>query len=239
MRLLVIETDNAALDKLETLLYNIVPGYHVAGKAVTVHDAAVWLQQNEPPDLVIAAVELDDGLIFSTLQEFLLPVIYIAADAALAITAFKTDCIDYLLRPVEPEALRQAIRKFERIFAPLLRETSRSYRERFIVSVGQQMKIVFAEDIAYFYTEHKVVYLVTFDGTKYTTEFTLNRLEQLLDPARFFRINRQFIINILPIVKMRAASKSRLELTLRPETKHDSVTSFERTPLFRKWLVGS
>ena len=239
MQLLVIETDNAALEKLETLLHTIVPHYQVAGRAVTVRDAAAWLQQNEAPDLVIAAVELHDGLIFPTLQHFIVPVIYIAPDPTHALTAFKTDAVDYLLRPVEADALLQAIRKFERIYHPPAGAAARHYRERFIVNVGQQMKLVFADDIAYFYTEHKVVYLVTYDGTKYTTEFTLNRLEQLLDPARFFRINRQFIISIHSIVKMRAASKSRLELTLRPETKHDTVTSFERTPLFRKWLVGS
>ena len=100
------------------------------------------------------------------------------------------------------------------------------------------MKLIQAVEIAYCYTENKLVYLVTGIGEKYTIDFTLEQLEKLLDPKIFFRINRQFLVNISSIARMKPASKSRLALTLRPETRYETITSNERTAEFRKWLTG-
>ena len=101
------------------------------------------------------------------------------------------------------------------------------------------MKLIQAVEIAYCYAENKLVYLVTNTGDKYTIDFTMEQLEKLLDPKIFFRINRQFLVNIASIVRMTPASKSRLALTLQPETRYETITSNERTADFRKWLIGS
>jgi DNA-binding LytR/AlgR family response regulator len=100
------------------------------------------------------------------------------------------------------------------------------------------MKLISIEDVAYFFTEQKIVYLVTFQKVKYNTGFTLERLEQQLNPALFFRINRQFIINIAAIVKLLSASKSRMQVVLKPETIHDTITSSGRTESFYNWMLG-
>jgi DNA-binding LytR/AlgR family response regulator len=128
--------------------------------------------------------------------------------------------------------------KPETTVQPATNSGKTSYQERFLVTIGRQMKLVAAEEVAYFFTEQKIVYLVTFQRVKYNTGFTLERLEQQLNPASFFRINRQFIINISAIVKLLPASKSRMQVVLKPETIHDTITSFGRTESFYSWMLG-
>jgi DNA-binding LytR/AlgR family response regulator len=126
----------------------------------------------------------------------------------------------------------------ETTIQPAINAGKAAYQERFLVTIGRQMKLVSAEEVAYFFTEQKIVYLVTFQRVKYNTGFTLERLEQQLNPALFFRINRQFIINISAIVKLLPASKSRMQVVLKPETIHDTITSFGRTESFYNWMLG-
>jgi DNA-binding LytR/AlgR family response regulator len=107
-----------------------------------------------------------------------------------------------------------------------------------MVSSGTHMTPINAEEIAYFFTENKIVYMITFAGTKYMTSFNLERLENILDPKLFFRINRKFIIHFSAITKMTPASKSRLQLALNPKSEAETITSSGRTANFRKWVLG-
>lgn len=142
--------------------------------------------------------------------------------------------------------LKEALKRYEAFFSPehageiklALKPGKTSWQERFLVTIGRQMKLIAVEDVAYFFTEQKIVYLVTFQKVKYNTGFTLERLEQQLNPSVFFRINRQFIINISAIVKLLPASKSRMQVVLEPETIHDTITSFGRTESFCNWMLG-
>lgn len=143
--------------------------------------------------------------------------------------------------------LKEALKRYEAFFSQVehageikltLKPDKASYQERFLVTIGRQMKLIPAEDVAYFFTEQKIVYLVTFQKVKYNTGFTLEKLEQQLNPSIFFRINRQFIINISAIVKLLPASKSRMQVVLKPETIHDTITSNGRTGSFCNWMLG-
>jgi DNA-binding LytR/AlgR family response regulator len=151
------------------------------------------------------------------------------------------------MKPVKQEELQQALNRYEATFSSrrnLIEKKQHliagypQYQERFIVNIGKQMKLIPTKEIAYFYTENKVVYMVTDTADKYTVDFTLEQLVKILNPKFFFRINRQFVINISAIVRMIPASKSRLKLSLKPGAKYEAVTSFERTAKFRKWLMG-
>ena len=114
----------------------------------------------------------------------------------------------------------------------------RQYQERFIIHTGPQIKLVQDSEIAYLYTENKMVYIVTFDKHKYSMDISLEGFEKILNPKLFYRINRQFIVQLKAIVKMVPATKQRIELTLAPPTTYETITSFERTPQFKKWLLG-
>jgi DNA-binding LytR/AlgR family response regulator len=108
-----------------------------------------------------------------------------------------------------------------------------------VIRYGDTIKMVDIHDVAYFYTEEKINYLCTHANLKYPIDFNLDELEGLLDPAVFFRINRQFIINISAIDKMLAWSKSRVKVVLKPATQEDTIVSTERSPFFKDWLTGT
>lgn len=249
MRTLIIENDTEAFQQLKKLLEELAPEKKIAGHCSSIKDAVQWLQHNAAPDLIFSVVQLPDGLSFEIFKklENKVPVIFTCKYDKHAMAAFKANGIYYILKPVKKRELQEALKKYDACFARGRGhyKTNRSpvqipsrYQERFMVSVGAQMKLLKTEEIAYFYTENKVVYLVTLGGTKYAVDYTLERLYPLLNPHFFFRINRQFIINISAIVQMTPASKSRLQLTLRPATDHNTITSFERTEDFRKWVLG-
>jgi DNA-binding LytR/AlgR family response regulator len=156
-----------------------------------------------------------------------------------ALEAFRQNGIYYLLKPLDKTEVAKAVSRYRYLLpqeaAPAADE---KFQDRFLVSVGKQVKLIRGEEVAYFFSEQKIVYLITFAGNKYRTGFTLERLEQLLNPTLFFRINRQFIIHLSAIVKMIPASKSRLQVVLQPDTNYNTITSFGRTDPFYNWLLG-
>src|SRR6185503_11893778 len=225
MRILIIDSDRRAFEQLEKLLKELSPGARIVGFCESAANANEWLRSNRLPDLIFAAVELRDGLSFEIFRKLgrRVPVIFTCRHAKYSIDAFKANGIFYLIKPVKKENLREALEKYETDFLhcyhPGNPGSSNRYQRRFLVSLGQQLRLIKTEEIAYFYTENKIVYAVTFDSAKYVMEFTLERLEQTLDPEQFFRINRQFIINVSAIVKLTHASKSRFQVFLRPKTE--------------------
>jgi DNA-binding LytR/AlgR family response regulator len=249
MNILIIDDNDPDARQLEKLLKEVAPDKKVMGRCCSVNDSLEWFQKHPMPDLVFSVVELPDGLSFEIFNklEKRPPVIFTCPYEKYAIDAFKANGIYYILKPVKKEALKEAINRHATLFPYKLNGTSvvpgppagkNTFQERFLVTVGRQMRLIKADEVAYFFTEHKIVYLVTFQGAKYRTSFTLERLEGQLNPAVFFRINRQFIINVSAIVKLLPASKSRLEVMLRPETGHNTTTSFGRTDSFCHWMLG-
>lgn len=243
--MLIIEPDPQAVKHLEKLLNEIAPENEISGCCSDIKTATQWLQENPTPHLIFSAIELPDGLSFEVINNLQkkIPVIFTCSNEKYAIEAFKANGIYYLLKPVKKEELTAALNRYETFFSPVATNKATitgklSYQERFLVTIGRQMKLVPAEEVAYFFTENKIVYLVTFEQVKYNTGFTLERLEQQLNPAHFFRINRQFIINISAIVKLFPASKSRMKVVLKPETIYDTITSFGRTESFFNWMLG-
>ncbi|HEX6432028.1 MAG TPA: LytTR family DNA-binding domain-containing protein [Niastella sp.] len=249
MRILIIDQDSEAMKYLEKSLSEVAPEKKIIGRCKDIETAKQWLQKNPLPNLIFSVIELPDGLsfeIFNNLQKKP-PVIFIGEYGEYAIELFKANGIYYLLKPVKKEELKEALNRYEAFFShgedtsaikPAAKPGKVAYQERFLVTIGRQMKLILAEDVAYFFTEQKIVYLVTFQNVKYNTGFTLERVEQQLNPAMFFRINRQFIINISAIVKLLPASKSRMQVVLKPETIHDTITSFGRTESFCHWMLG-
>ena len=238
MRILIIENEEKAYQRLAKLLKEIAPEKRVVGRCATIKESLQWFKENAAPTLVLSAVQLPDGLSFQIFQklQYTLPVIFICRFDKYAIDAFKANGIHYISKPVMKKDLQEALKRYETRISSIQHSP---IQERFIVHVGKQMKIVPVEEIAYFNTENKIVYLVTNDGTRHPIDYTLEELEKMLNPKSFFRANRQFITNISSIVKMMPASKSRLELSLKPVTRHEVITSFERTADFRKWVTGS
>ncbi|MDX2284862.1 MAG: LytTR family DNA-binding domain-containing protein, partial [Bacteroidia bacterium] len=113
-----------------------------------------------------------------------------------------------------------------------------AYQKRFLVQAGEKLRSVPIEEVSYFYGQQKFVFLITRDNRRHLVDFTLGELEGLLDPAQFYRINRQFIVSYGAIGAMHAWSRSRIKLDLQPPSDEEAIVSIEKTPGFKAWLGG-
>lgn len=250
MKILIIEDEVPAAQRLEKLLKEIEPGGIILESIVSVATAIKWLSQHPAPDVIISDIQLADGLSFEIFKTVptLCPVIFTTAFDQYAIEAFKVNSIDYLLKPIKKEDLCAAINKMKQLASanqvPLditklmqaLTPANTNYKNRFAVKFGEHLRTIETKDIVYFYTEDKINFLTTKEGRRYTTDYNLDTLETMLDPKIFFRINRQYIICIHAIAEMFSYSKSRVLIKLNPPAKHETIVSTERSGDFKLWL---
>ncbi len=252
MDFLIIEDEEPAARRLVKFLKEIAPDARHLGTIVSVQSAIAWFQQEQMPDLILMDVNLADGLSFEIFSQvdITCPIIFTTAFDQYAMDAFKVNSIDYLLKPVKKEEVENALRKLDRLrnagstsidYKTILSNLNivpKDYRKRFVIRFGEHIKTVNSNEVAYFYTENKVNFLCTHEARRYPIEFHLDELEGMLDPEVFFRINRQFIISIHAIDEMKAYSKSRVNVKMKPPTQHDTIVSVERSAAFKHWLGG-
>lgn len=244
MRILIIENEQNAIERLEKLLGMVAPEKTIAGICHSIHETKQWLNENEQPDLILSDVHLPDGLSFEIFEQLdkKIHVIFISAYDTYAIQAFKNRGLHYILKPVNKEDLKEAIERHDHVNTPNAPARDQSaavkYQERFIIKTGAQIKLIYDKEIAYLFTENKAVFIVNFSNQKFLMPASIESFEKSLNPKMFYRINRQVIVNINAIRKMAPASKQRIQLTLEPSSTHETITSFERTPNFKKWLMG-
>lgn len=254
MKILLIEDENAAARRLEKLLGEIVPEAEIVGRLDSVEAAIGWFHQNPQPDLILLDIHLADGASFEIFEHIKIksPVIFTTAYDEYALRAFKVNAVDYLLKPIKINELTEAIDKFKRMFqspvpadySGLLQtlrqqEGGQNYLRRMLIRFSNSYRLVDMSDAAYFYTKDKITFLVTRSTAKrFPIDYPLDKLEALLDPAVFFRINRQFIIHVEAIKEMHPYSKSRVKVDLEPPTELETIVSTERSSEFKKWLVG-
>lgn len=243
----IVEDEAPAAQGLVRLLEQADPAMRVLGMADNVEDAAQAIAALRP-DLIFMDIHLGDDLCFRIFERVLVeaPVIFTTAYDQYAIQAFQANGIDYLLKPLSLEAVQQALTKVQRlqrrfgIDPGVLRELSNlhrvNYRERFMVASGGQIRSVAVDQVAYFQSEGRYVKLVTTDNHRYIVDGTMDRIHAELDPRRFFRINRQFIVSFPAIRSMVPYSKSRVKVVLHPNTDDDTIVSVERSAEFKAWL---
>lgn len=248
IKVLIIEDEKIFADNLEQILRDIEPELSVVGKLSSVQESVEWLSENTA-DLIFLDIQLSDGISFEIFNqiEVQTPVIFITSYDQYAIDAFKFNSIDYLLKPVNVDELKQSILKYKKtgqhisvsnyqqLLAMMLNQ-NREFKKRFMVHVADRIKTVDTEDIAYFFVLDRNTFLCTNSGTKYDLEFTLDKIENMIDPELFFRINRQYIININAIKNMYTFSKSRIKVELQPKPDDVTMVSLSKTSDFRKWL---
>ncbi|MBN8683574.1 MAG: response regulator transcription factor [Chitinophagales bacterium] len=254
MNVVILEDEQAATRRLEKLLLEINPDINILARLESVESALSWFQENPPPDLLLQDIHLADGSSFELFDyiQITTPVIFTTAYDEYALKAFKVNAIDYLLKPIKKTELEQALEKFrqtrpavvpnyERIGAAVRKQNQETPAtlQRLLVRLGASMKLIDISDAAYFYTRDKITFLVSrSQNRRFPLDMPLDKLETRLDPARFFRINRQFIVQIDAIGEMKPSSKSRLKIELHPPADTETVVSTERSGAFKRWLVG-
>ncbi len=248
-KILIIEDEEANADRLQRFLLKIRPTMEVLDVLDSVKKSIAWLSENEAPDLIIMDIRLADGLCFEIFQqaEVKSPVIFTTAYDEYAIKAFKYNSIDYLLKPVDKDELEAAINKFEQLSTQsvdqqLLIENllatiqPKAYRTRFLIPYRDSYQRINVGDIAFFYSQVGINYATLFNGETVIIPQTLETLEQQLDPAVFFRANRQYIVHIDSIEKVHNYFNSKLKLEIKNCTDPDVIVSRTKAPLFKAWL---
>jgi DNA-binding LytR/AlgR family response regulator len=250
---IIIEDEQPALANLVQVLHEVEPQIMIESTLRSVKEGVAYLSTPRKADIIFSDVQLSDGLSFDIFKTTAteIPVVFITGYDSFVMNSFNCNGIDYLLKPVNKNDLRKAISKYEKLgqhFAGHSPATiaasghaidSPRLRSRIIVRRGAENISLKLSDVALFYSEHKVVYVVDRNGKKYMGDRNLTDLEAQLDPTQFFRANRQFIINIEYIRGFRAYERVRLQVDIAiPESSHCVIVSQETAPLFRRWMYG-
>ena len=249
MSVLIIEDEPVAAQTLIRLLADLAPELTVETPLVSVASSLARLQHGPAPELILMDVQLADGVCFELFEVLSLatPVIFTTAYDQFALRAFEVFGVDYLLKPIRPERLALALAKWRRLRPAIAQNTltaqlaqqyfreSQQYRQRFLVQAGAALQSVAVADIAYFVKE-LVVRLVTHAGRAYPMPQTLDELEHILAPERFFRLNRQVLAQIDAISVVHRGSKGKLDVVLNPPLTEAASVSPERAAALRAWL---
>jgi len=254
MEVLIIEDEPAAARRLERLLATIEPKAKLTTVLSSVEESVKWLKMNKDPEIIFMDIQLEDGHSFEILNQINVSshIIFITAFDEFAIKAFKYNSIDYLLKPLKKPELNLALKKYHLIknsrpelnfdyqkLAKTLGAKVYEKPKRILIHIGSQLKTIEIKDISYLYIKNKIVYAITKDGKKMPIDFSLDQFEEMSNPDIFFRINRQFIINVGSIDQMHVYSKSRVKLVLKPACDEETIVSTERSSYFKKWITGS
>ena len=251
MKVIIIEDEKPSARRLQRMLAKL--NVNVEVLLHSVNQSITWFLENPELDLIFLDVQLSDGLSFEIFEEVSInsAIIFTTAYDEYAIKAFKLNSIDYLLKPIDEDELKTAVNKFRKSINPdqvskqisnlqeLISEknSEKNYKKRFVTKVGSHLKMIPTEEIVCFYSENKGTYLQTETNRNYLLDTSLENLEDELNPDLFFRVNRQFFVNINYLEDILAYSNSRLKLQLK-NSKQEIIVSRERVKDFKNWLAN-
>ncbi len=249
IRTLIVEDEEPAAIRLKKILKQVADDIEIVGWVDSVEGAVNWLQNNTVPDLLMLDIQLADGLSFDIFKKTEVEsfVIFTTAYDEYAIKAFELNSIDYLLKPVDKEKLEKSLAKFRKLNSPTpqinlneliqtIESRTGNYKKRFLINMGSRIKSIETRNIASFYVLEKNCFMSTFEGKNYPVDFSLDKLENLVNPEIFFRINRQAMVNYKAIEKISVFSKSRIKLELSPKSEVEMLVSANKSHSFRIWL---
>ncbi len=249
MKLIIIEDEKPAAEKLMKSIQKSDPAIEIMAVLDSVASSVDWLRKNEQPELLFMDIELGDGLSFKIFDEvkIISPVIFCTAYDEYWQEAFELNSIDYLLKPVKQEKLEMALGKYDQLklhFTIQFQQMQQwrrhpadsGYKKRFLVKRGMDYISIKTEDIAYFYATHKLVCLVDNKNQKFIMDHSLSELEKQVDPLQFFRINRKYFVQLQAISKIKSYPKSKLQLELEPATSEEIIISQENVAAFKEWM---
>ena len=248
MKVIIIEDEPYAVEKLRLMLSKINGNIEIIASGGSVKEAVDIINNNTDIDLAFFDIQLSDGISFSIFDkvDVQFPVIFTTAYDNHAIRAFKHNSIDYLLKPIRISDLQSAIDKYNTLWKPtnskeikeqLIDFKSDNYKERFTVKIGEHIRIIKLENIACFYSFEKGTFIQTNDDRNYIIDYSLDDLLLKLDPKKFRRVNRKYIINIEAIKDIISYTNSRLKIKLKTTIAEDIIVSRERVKEFKDWIA--
>ena len=257
LRALIVEDEPLAARRLADMLARQPEPVQILGTAESVAQAVQLLEAGPVPDVLFLDIHLADGLSFEIfeLTPVRCPVIFTTAYDQYALQAFKVNSVDYLLKPIDEAELTTALAKLRArlpaaapafdpaLLAQLMQQMQQTapaavpYKTQFVVRVGEHLKVVPVDQIAYFFSLEKATFLQTIEGRKFVVDYTMDQLETLLDPRRFFRLNRTYLAQQSAIQDIIHYTNSRLQTVLKPVAPDAQVlVSREKVNVFKSWL---
>lgn len=258
MKVLIVEDEKHNASKLKRKLQLVDRDIEVLDVTETIEETVIWLKDHQEPDLIFLDIELSDGQSFEIFKRIRVdcPIIFTTAYDEYALKAFELNSIDYLLKPIKEEELSKALAKLNNLkkslgrdaqshgasFEKLLEDLKSSIavhqpkRDRFLSKMGQRLVSVDLKDIAYFFSRNKISHIRTKDGKDYVLDYTMDDIQQMLDSARFFRLNRQVIASIESIDKTNFYFNNKLKISLIPVFEEEVLVSRERAAEYKKWM---
>lgn len=252
MKVLIVEDEELAVKKLQKTLTGVDDTIEVVGVSDSIKNTVEWLHNHPSPDLILMDIELADGQSFEIfkLTEVKSPVIFTTSYDEYALKAFKVNSVDYLLKPIQQEELQAALNKYKKMkgdgkadlsIDSLVKELQqklqpKEYRKRFLVKHTQKLVSIEVEDIAYFYSDGRLNFFKIDDNKKFVVDYTMDELEEMLDPDRYFRISRSFYVSVNSIDKIDDYFGNRLILQLKPAVDKEALVSREKVTEFKKWM---
>ena len=248
-KVLIIEDEKPAAELLSQLIVKFDSQISILNVIDSVSGAVEWFQKNPAPDLVFMDIQLADGLSFAIFEQVKVPcpVIFTTAYEEYAIKAFKVNSVDYLLKPIAYNELEAAFKKFgakqqavPEVTIELLNKVKdmlqKQYKTRFVIKVGEHLKSIPVEDILFFYSLEKATFLCTADFKTYLVDYSLDRISEMVEERRFFRINRKYILNNQSIADIVFYSNSRLKIKLKKPDEESIIVSRDKVAAFKEWL---
>ncbi|MGE5354324.1 MAG: LytR/AlgR family response regulator transcription factor [Acidobacteriota bacterium] len=251
MKVLIIEDEVLTSRRMRQLIESADESIEVLDTLDSIEASVEWFSGNEHPDLIFMDIQLSDGLCFEIFNriEIDAPIVFTTAFDEYAIKAFSVNSIDYLLKPVKAEDLKRSLEKFMRLKGPapqgakeiqeILKKiglNQQVYKTGFLIKTGQAYQRVSCREIAYFHSENKLTYIVLNSGKKFVTDYTMEVLEGELNPVEFYRVSRQFIVNIHSVESVHTYFSGSLKLELRPKSSEEVIVSRRRASGFREWM---
>jgi DNA-binding LytR/AlgR family response regulator len=250
MKVIIIEDEIPAANRLEKLLHNYNDDIEIIHKADSVESSVRYLAAAQNIDLIFMDIQLADGLSFDIFEKVKIskPVIFTTAFDQYTLKAFKVNSIDYLLKPIDETELHQSLQKYQQLYPKTQTDFSYKilklmqdinavkYKERLLIKRGQQLSYLKTESTAYCFADGKLCYAVDFNGAKYLLENNLSQLEEQLQPDNFYRINRHLLINIEAVKKVHTWLGGRLKVEMPFATTAETIVSRERVNGFKEWL---
>jgi two-component system response regulator LytT len=254
IKVLIIEDELQAQQLLKDMLSELDYNFEIVNCLNSVKSSVEWFKNNPHPELVLLDIQLSDGISFSIFENISIEsmIIFTTSYDEYAIQAFKVNSLDYLLKPIDKDELNNAIDKFfcygkrfirKKNFeidyneiASIIKKNKSQYRKRFLIQTNEDFLQLPVEEIAYFFSLQKITFAVTFNKKKYPLNFSLENLKEQLDPEKFFKVNRQIIININAIEKINSYFQGKLVINTIPEHSEKIIIGKDKAASFKRWL---
>jgi DNA-binding LytR/AlgR family response regulator len=254
VKVLIIEDELPAQRLLKDTLFEINSNIVIVDYLNSVKSAINWFKNNEHPEIVLLDIQLSDGLSFEIFNQVKVEsmIIFTTAFDEFTLQAFKINSIDYLLKPIETDELKVAFEKYNHLskqfimennssinykdLASIIKNEKKEYRKRFLIQSKDSFFYLPVDQIALFYTVQGITIALTFERREFPINHSLSSLIEQLSPVHFFKINRQFIINIESISKVHIYFQGKLKLETKPPHSEEIIVGKDKAALFRKWL---